>query len=291
MFTAPFTRRLTVAVLFVALAACSTVRIAYYGADFFIHQYADDYLGLDQDLLTTWKPHLNTALARHKAEELPYLARFFDNALKGVEQGFDQAKVGCLQDQLLAIYRRHAELAIDLAVPLLAASGPAQVDTLEARFREDWEEEADTDPQAVARREQKRAKRYAEAIQWWIGGLTPPQEARVASAAAAMPDTAPAWDAYRNSRQQGLVQLLRKGADERALRSYLTAWLVDFKDMPDRLSAARHAIRDVMGTLVVDFTKSFDPQQKQRLEQRLRGLRGDFLALQSDPQLVGTVCN
>ena len=98
---APITRWLTAAALVLTMAACSTVRIAYYGADFFIHQYADDYLGLDQDLLATWKPHLEAALARHKAEELPYLARFFDNALKGAEQGFDGAKVACLQDQLL----------------------------------------------------------------------------------------------------------------------------------------------------------------------------------------------
>ncbi len=203
MFVAPITRRLTVALLFVTLAACSTVRIAYYGADFFIHQYADDYLGLDQDLLAAWKPHLEAALARHKAEELPYLARFFDNALKGAEQGFDQAKVACLQDQLWTIYRRHAKLAIDLAVPLLAASRPAQAHTLETKFREDWGEEIGADPESVARRDRKRAERYADASRWWIGGLTPAQEAMVTSATAAMPDTAPAWDAYRRTRQTG----------------------------------------------------------------------------------------
>jgi len=291
MFLAPITRWLTAAALVVAMAACSTVRIAYYGADFFIHQYADDYLGLDQDLLATWKPHLEAALARHKTEELPYLARFFDNALKGAEQGFDGAKVSCLQDQLLTIYDRHAKLAVDLAAPLLAASRPSQLRTLEAKFREDWEEETATDPHAVARRERKRAERYAEASRWWVGGLTPAQEAMVTSATGAMPDTAPAWDAYRKSRQQGLVQLLRKGADANEVRTYLTDWLVEFKGMPESLDTARHSIREAISTLVVNLTRSFRPKQKAHLEERLRGLHNDFMALQSSPHMAGKACN
>lgn len=291
MFPASLARRLTIAALLLTLVACTTVRIAYYGADFFIHQYADDYLGLNEGLLETWKPHLDAALARHKAEELPYLARFFDNALKGAEQGFDQAKVACLQDQLLAIYQRHAKLLIDLAVPLLAASGPAQARTLETKFREDWDEKTGTDPGSVARRDRKRAERYAESSRWWVGGLTPAQETIVTSATAAMPDTAPAWDAYYKSRQKGLVRLLRKGAGETELRTYLTAWLVDFKDMSGSLKAARHSIRDAITTLMIGLSRSFSPQQKTHLEQRLRSLRDDFMALQSRPRMAGKVCN
>jgi hypothetical protein len=284
-------RLLIVAATLVALAACSTVRIAYYGADIFVRQYADDYLGLDGELLATWQPHLTEALARHRAQELPYLARFFDSALRGTERGLDRSTVACLQDQALTIYRRHARLAADLAAPLLAASGPEQVRTLEAKLRNDWAEGASGAPQAVARRERKRAKRYAEAARWWIGGLTSAQEAIVETATKAMPDTAPAWEAYRRSRQEGLLRLLRQGASEGEIRAYLIAWLVDQDGMPASLDQASQGIRDALADLLVRLNASFSPDQKAQFQRRLRGLRDDFLALQSRPHLAGLDCN
>jgi hypothetical protein len=283
-------RLLIAAATLAALAACSTVRLAYYGADIFVRQYADDYLGLDSTLLAAWQPHLTEALARHRTEELPYLARFFDSALHGAERGLDASTVACLQDQALTIYRRHARLAADLAAPLLAASRPEQIRTLEAKLREDWAEEASGDPQAVSRRERKRAKRYSEAARWWIGGLTPAQEAIVENATRAMPDTAPAWEAYRRSRQEGLLRLLRQGAREGEIRSYLIAWLVDQRDMPASLGQASQGIRDALADLVVRLTASFSPEQDAQFQRRLRGLRDDFLALQSSAQLASLDC-
>jgi hypothetical protein len=284
-------RLLIAATTLAALTACSTVRIAYFGADIFVRQYADDYLGLDSRLLAAWQPHLTGALARHRAEELPYLARFFDSALRGAERGLDRSTVACLQDQALTIYRRHARLAADLAAPLLAASRPEQIRTLEARLREDWTEEASSDPQAVARRERKRAKRYAEAARWWIGGLTPAQEAIVQKATRAMPDSAPAWEAYRRSRQEGLLRLLRQEASEGEIRSYLIAWLVDQREMPASLNQASQGIRDALNDLLVRLNGSLSPEQESRFQQRLRGLRDDFLALQSRPQLADLDCS
>ena len=284
-------RLFMIAATLFALTACSTVRIAYYGADIFVRQYAADYLGLDNELLAAWQPHLTEALARHRADELPYLAQFFDNAQRGAERGLNRSTVACLQDQALVVYRRHASLAVDLAAPLLAASRPEEVRTLEAKLREDWQQKSSGDPQAVARRERKRAKRYAEATRWWIGGLTPAQEAIVETTTKAMPDTAPAWDAYRRSRQEGLLSLLRQDAREEEIRSYLTAWLVEHRDMPASLAQASQGIRDALTELVVRLDASFTPEQKAQFQRRLRGLRDDFLALQSRPHLTGLDCN
>jgi hypothetical protein len=61
MFAAPFTRRLTVALLVVTLAACSTVRIAYYGADFF-------------DLIAKWPVTVESIPG--EGQEPPFLAPF-----------------------------------------------------------------------------------------------------------------------------------------------------------------------------------------------------------------------
>jgi hypothetical protein len=142
----------------------------------------------------------------------------------------------------------------------------------------------------VARRERKRAKRYAEAARWWVGGLSPAQEAIVQSATATMPDTAPAWEAYRRSRQAGLLRLLREGAREDKIRSYLTDWLADHDDLPAGLAQAGQGIRDAITELVVRLGASFSAEQEALLLRRLRGLREDFLALQAKPRFAGPGC-
>ena len=149
----PWALALALLLTLVASGGCSAVRIAYQGADIAIRHYADDYLDLDNERLAAWQPHLTQALARHRASELPYLAGFFEDALTGANRGLDRTQVECLEDQFLVIYRRHAQWAVDLAAPLLAMAGPTQARRLEARFREDWAEAADTSPAAVARRE------------------------------------------------------------------------------------------------------------------------------------------
>ncbi len=272
------------------LGGCSAVRIAYQGADVAVRHYADDYLDLDSEQLAAWQPQLDQALARHRSEELPYLARFFEDALAGVNRGLDRTRVECLEEQFLTLYRRQARWVVDLAAPLLATAGPSQVRRLEARFREAWAEAADLSAAAVARRERKRAQRYGDAASWWIGGLSEAQTALVRSTTAAMPDTAGAWSAYRRSRQEGLLRLVQRGADTSEIQSYLSDWLVDHRDLPPSLGEAVVALREGITRLLLGLDQSLSAAQRAQFQRRLRGLRDDFLALQPTAVLAGARC-
>ena len=274
----------------IGLGGCSAVRIAYQGADIGIRHYADDYLDLDSERLAAWQPHLTQALARHRSEELPYLARFFEDALAGANRGLDRTQVECLEDQVLVIYRRHAQWAVDLAAPLLAMAGPAQVRRLEQRFREDWAEAADTSPAAVARRERKRAERYSNAASWWVGGLTDAQKALVREVTATMPDTAEAWEGYRRSRQEGLLALVRRQADATEIHGYLSDWLVEHRDLPPALAEAKAGLREAITRLIVGLDQGLSPAQRTQFQRRLRGLRDDFLALGPKARPAGRGC-
>ena len=55
-------------VAFFLLSGCSSMRLAYHTADFFIGRYADDYLGLDGSQMERWTPTLKAALAKHRAQ-------------------------------------------------------------------------------------------------------------------------------------------------------------------------------------------------------------------------------
>lgn len=275
--------------LALATAGCSRVELAYNTADFFIERYADEWLALDGAQMAQWRPALAEALARHREDELPHLAAFFDALHAGAASGFDAGRVECLLDAFEDIYRRHFRIAADLATPLLADLGPEQIRTLERKFMEDRKPE-DNSPAAVSRRERKRAERYAESAEWWVGPLSPQQREIVREVTAAMPDTAAQWDAYRARKQDALIRMLRAGADQPAIRRYLTEWLVDYRDLPPALARAREGIRAQVVELIVRVDATFSPAQRRHFAGRLATVRDDLLSLQPRPQQADNRC-
>lgn len=280
----PHPGRLPALLILLALllaAGCSGVRVAYNSADFFIEHYADDYLSLDSAQMSRWAPTLDNALARHRQQELPYLAAFFDAAMRDARKGFRRADVDCLWRQFETIYKRHFRLAAETAAPLLASLSRDQINALEREFAKEARDDAtDDDPKSVARRERKRAERYENNMRWWIGELTERQRRIVVDTTRSMPDTASAWYDYRNRKRSQLVALLRRGADAERIERFLVDWLVDYRDMPAALTQARPELRRRFGDLIVRLDASFTDAQRERLIQRLTKLRDDFKALQ-----------
>jgi len=273
------------------LTGCSRVKLAYNTADFFIQGYVDDYLGLTPAQKASWTPTLDAALEQHRAEELPHLAAFFDGALDQARRGFTDDGVNCLLDQFETLYQRHFRLAADAAAPLLAQLDRKQIAELERSFREEaLEDAAETGTDAADRRTHKRAKRYEKNMDWWIGEITSRQRGIVRDVARAVPDTAPAWYDYRDRKRRELIALLRSGASEQRIETFLTGWIVDFRDMPSSLRQSRGAIRKAFAQLLLRLDPTFTPEQRARLVGRLTMLRDDFMTLQQSPRMAPRGC-
>lgn len=279
------------ALLFLTLlSGCSRVALVYHTSDIIIEYYVDDYLELDRSQLDDWRPILSTALSHHRLEELPYLATFFDTAHQGTLEGFGRDLVSCLIDQFEDLYRRHFRIAVGLAAPLLATLTPEQIRQLEAKFDEEAADEARQDAAAEARRDRKRAQRYAEAMNWWFGSLTDAQHRIVEDVTAAMPDTAARWEAYRNAKRGQLIALLDRSAGEGQLLAFLDDWLVAHQDLPADLRRARLVIREQIVELFVRMNESLSGRQRTHFGGRLATIRDDFMSLQKRPHLASARC-
>lgn len=278
------------ALLLLVVAGCSRVSLAYNTADFFIERYADDYLSLSSDQMAAWEPKLEAALARHRRDELPYIAAFFDLGYRGARRGFDKTTVDCLLDELEQVYRRNARLAAAVTAPLLAELSQRQIRDLAEKFRKDQADDAKDDREGKARRERKRAEHYIRSVESWVGPLSKPQRRTVREVAASMPDAGPAWAAYNDGKRRALVRLLRQGAGEARIRRFLTDWLADFRDLPPNLQEAHIGMRKSIAELFLRLDPSFSPQQRSRFAGRLRDLRDDFLNLQRHPRMASRPC-
>jgi hypothetical protein len=282
---------LALVIVLTTLTSCSRISIAYEHADLAAKQYASDYLDLTSEQLKGWEPHLNAELDRHRADELPHLAAFFDQTLKTSQAGFDQQNTTCLTTEFGDLYRRHARVAVTLAAPLLSALTPDQIDALERKFRKEREDDrADLAKRQLAWEKQKRTKRYVKAIENWTGSLTEDQKAIVADVTGRMPDAEAALIAYRSQKRQTLIEQLRKHADQGQIDRYMTAWLVDFSDLPPELKRAGDMIGERMSELLIRLGASLDDRQRNRFSERLRQLRDDLMKLQKQPRKAPLQC-
>ncbi len=270
-----------VALLGLASGGCSRVQIAYNTADFAIELYARRYLGLEARQVAAWRPVLSSALDQHRDEELPAISALLSLAASDVRGGLTDANVTAWVDQLEPLYQRHARLFAATAAPLLVTMNDMQINALDERFKEQAREDAtDDSPASLAKRQVKRMERYIENIQWATGELTPAQRELVRIDIAALPDTTTSWYAYRDSKRQALIALLRSGADSEQVGSFLKQWLAKFDGLPVDLVQARSQLRAGLIKLMVKLDATLSESQRQHFEQRLVILSEDFQSLQ-----------
>ena len=276
--------------LIITLAGCSRIRLAYNQADFLLARYADDYLGLTGDQIDRWEPRLGRVLAAHRREELPYLAAYFERVRTAARSGFPASESACLVGAFRDLYKRHIRLAVDLAVPLLAGLDQDQVQRLEERFARDYAEDRPEPGRNLARERLKRAERWVESIEDWTGALRPSQRSLVSEMTGRFPDTTESVFNYRTAKRAQLIALLQSGAGEAKLHSFLTHWLVEYRDLPPDLERAGDTLGEGVAVLLTELGRTLDQAQRDRLDKRLSSWRDDFLDLQKEPRMAPPSC-
>jgi hypothetical protein len=289
--SAPIRLAVTLFAAVLTLAGCSRVGIAYNTADLLVKGYAKDYLNLEGAQLSGWDSVLDAELARHRAEELPYLAAFFDQLLKASRLGFDERNMTCLTGEFRSLYRRQARFAVTVTAPLLAELSPSQIERLSRRFQDEAaEDRAELAMRNRTKERERRARRYVSSVEDWTGPLDAEQRAIVADVTSRMPDTQSDVVEYRGRKRGQLIGLLRANAGEARIKSFLTEWLVDFKDLPATLDRDGEVLGERIAELFIRLGPTLDERQRERLDNRLRNLRDDFMRLQKQPRMAPRTC-
>jgi len=274
-----------IALLALLGSACSRTDLAYRNADWLLEYYARQTVAASATQRDRWQPVLASTLQQHREQELPLIIAYLDLAERVVGAPDSAGGAACLLDGALFLARRHARLAVDLAVPLLADLDAAQVAHL-ADYLADSQDDAtrrylDPDPQ---RRERERQQRFIERIEAWTGRLDDSQRQRVYGALGRMPDLSAAWLAYRARQTDTLLAMLRAGSSATALRAYLSDWWVERQDRSAEYRQGWEHARHEFVLLLDGLGTTLSEQQRARVEQRLRQLRADLAGFMPEAQ-------
>ena len=290
-------RIIVVTFLGVLFSACSSTQLAYRNADWLLEYYAVQTIDISAAQREQWQPVLAGILQKHRESELAYLVAYLDLVSKVVSKDHDAEDAACLVDSALLLSRRHAHLAVDLAVPLLADIDKNQVEHLseytakqQSRLVERY---LDLDP---ARRKIARRMRFSERIEKWIGRMTSDQQLLIDEAIERIPDIAPFWLAYRDQQTAGLLSMLKADMEAEALRQYLDSWWVDWDGQSTAYIQTWRVAKLEFVIFLQRLDASLTSKHRKKLLKRIAALRKDlavFVSPESIPvsqSLVASWC-
>lgn len=272
-------RLVAIAILSILVSACSRAEFTYSKADWLLEYYAWKAVRPSAVQRDDWQPLLQTTLRHHREQELPLVIAYLDQAGRFTGETDNTVGAMCLLDGALLLYRRHATLAVDLAVPLLADLDKNQIRHLSEytarRQQEAVRQYLDPDPQ---RREVARQERITDRIENWTGKLDESQRQLIREALEHIPDLSESWLAYRAQRTDTLLAMLQSGAGTSSLRAYLEDWWVNrggtAAESRQNWQVAWHGFTRLMDNLATTLTS----RQRKKLEKRLGDLREDLVS-------------
>ena len=280
-------RIVVVVFLCVLVSACSRTQLAYRNADWLLEYYAGQTIDISAEQQEQWQPLLSDTLQKHREIELAYLVAYLDMVNRAVTKEHGAVNSACLVEGAVLVSRRHAQLAVDLALPLLADMDQDQVEHLseysaekQARLVERYQ-----DPDST-RRKSARRSRFNERVEKWIGKMDSGQQLLVDEALERIPDITSYWLAYREQQTAGLLEMLEAGTDAEPLRQYLDHWWIDWDGRSAEYRQSWRVAKLEFAIFLNRLNASLTPKQRKKMSKQLVDLRNDltaFLPTESTP--------
>jgi hypothetical protein len=274
-------RKLLLILVAVAIAGCSTTRLAYNRLDWIAGWQISGYVGLDDVQREQFDAAFAMLWRWHRQQELPQYATDLEGLAAAVAGGhFDRAT---LEDSVRTV-NAHAvrlyEQALQPAAALVTTLSDEQVAALRERVHKDaTKSEQRYLSRGVDAWHDEAARNMQRSLRRWIGRPTPTQRERIERWARARAATPELWLAYRKAWTEDFFMLLEHRGDAdfvERLRNRLEG-RDGFRS--EALVAAAAADREAWMALMMDLHAMLDPHQREQFVRELRRLAADFNAL------------
>ncbi|MER0043323.1 DUF6279 family lipoprotein [Pseudomonas sp. MGal98] len=266
------------------VSACSKAGLAYRNLDWVISWRVNQYLDLDSQQKTWFKPKLQEHLTWHCSTELP---RYVD-WLQRTEQLVQAPEPDARQMEAQMIEAEQAFNAIvqqtnPTTVALLADLRPEQVERLYARMEKDNREDRQKFLEPPLETQiSERAERLEKRLKPWFGNLNETQKARIAQWASERRDQNRLWLENR-ARWQGEFRRVLDDRDAEDFAQRMNHVLENRRGGHDQQTTqAYEQSRQAIAALLSDLLAAADHRQRDQVNQRLTSIRAD---------LAGEICS
>ncbi|NBF08425.1 DUF6279 family lipoprotein [Pseudomonas sp. Fl4BN1] len=268
-------------ILSLLLSACSRVGLAYRNLDVIIPWSLNDYLDMRSEQKSWFDQRLQQHLNWHCTTQLPGYLDWLDRLQLMVQdnQVNDQALQARTQEAKQAIAATARQIAPS-AVELLQDLDDQQVKDMNAAFAKDLQKHQEQYLKPpLPRQIEQRSQRMSKRLNAWMGPLSPSQQQRVEQWSASLGEQNQQWIANRAHWQAQFSAAVeqRQNNDfpqriEQLLVNRESLWTADYR------RAYAHT-EQAARSLLVDLMAASSPGQRQRLLQKIDGIRKDFTAL------------
>jgi hypothetical protein len=213
MTPATLVRMAIILVLVLAIAGCSSARLAYRYADWGTVWWVEDYVSLTSDQENTLEQGVRDLRQWHCSRELPRYELWLSSLVADANTAVltDAARMEFHQEQLLALLPAITEKATPMIVAFLKTLTDEQVQELATNMASSQQELEQkllrNSPEATA---SARAQRTAERLETWLGDFSDDQYFRVQRWSAAQAGQTEIWLEGRQRWQQAFLEALQQ---------------------------------------------------------------------------------
>jgi len=285
-------RIIGLAVVLLALAGCSMVRLAYDQAPNLVYWWIDGYVDVSGEQTPWLRDAIDGWFAWHRRSQLPEYAALLARAQREVLEPTTAARMCAWSAEI----ERRVDLALEAAVApaaeLTLTLTPEQLQHVERRMGKDNEEaRADFLQADAAERQAASLKRTLGRFEMLYGRLDAAQRERLATMLAASTFDPERWLAERRARQRETLQALamvstaaRNGGDRDALlrQAEAAVRMVVERSMRSprpEYRAYQQRLKHDNCLLAANMHNAMTPAQRQAARAKLKGWEDDVRSL------------
>ena len=285
-------RIIGLAVVLLALAGCSMVRLAYDQAPNLVYWWIDGYVDVSGEQTPWLRDAIDGWFAWHRRSQLPEYAALLARAQREVLEPTTAARMCAWSAEI----ERRVDLALEAAVApaaeLTLTLTPEQLQHVERRMGKDNEEaRADFLQADAAERQAASLKRTLGRFETLYGRLDAAQRERLATMLAASTFDPERWLAERRARQRETLQALamvstaaRNGGDRDALlrQAEAAVRMVVERSMRSprpEYRAYQQRLKHDNCLLAANMHNAMTPAQRQAARAKLKGWEDDVRSL------------
>ena len=281
-------------IIFVLLccSGCSMVTLGYNQADWILRYWINGYTSFSTSQKAQIHLEVDNYLRWHRKNALPgYIAFLQDvDAAVNRETGMTVADVMRLRTESGRLYQLTMEPTIRPAARILSTLDSDQITELAYTFAERNRKQR---AKMLEGNEQEmlsaRAERHVDLVESLVGNLSSAQEKAITAMSLRIPFASRAFIEQRETRQAGLIALLRAKAGEDKIAALLRQWLISpesFRTPQQQQAIADY--EDAMNEMTVRIAATLTTRQKHHLSDEIASYIDDFRKLNSKVETAST---